>query len=150
MHMSSVTRDRIHNPIPQKTELHINNGLRYDIVLDVTVINHTKETLQNLFLKLATMGDLKLVEFPQNYIVAPDSIKRIKANLRASSTETSVIFGNIVYETTTVLDCNVIVLNDIHIDIMDYISPTTCRDGAFRNMWVEFEWENTVNTNLSL
>lgn len=27
-----------------------------------------------------------------------------------------------------------VVLNDIHIDIMDYISPATCADVAFRNM----------------
>jgi coatomer subunit beta len=62
-----------------------------------------------------------------------------------SSTETGVIFGNIVYETTgSALERNVVVLNDIHIDIMDYISPATCQDVAFRNMWAEFEWENKV------
>lgn len=61
-----------------------------------------------------------------------------------SSTETGVIFGNIVYESTSVLDRSVVVLNDIHIDIMDYISPGTCADVAFRNMWAEFEWENKV------
>ena len=37
-----------------------------------------------------------------------------------------------------------VVLNDIHIEIMDYISPATCADVAFRNMWAEFEWENKV------
>ncbi|KAH9297610.1 hypothetical protein KI387_029292, partial [Taxus chinensis] len=120
---------------------------QYDIVLDVTVINRTKETLQNLCLELATMGDLKLVERPQNYTLAPESSKQIKANIKVSSTETGVIFGNIVYETTSVLDRNVVVLNDIHIDIMDYISPATCPDVAFRNMWAEFEWENKVAVN---
>ncbi|KAI8567344.1 hypothetical protein RHMOL_Rhmol02G0114400 [Rhododendron molle] len=35
------------------------------------LINCTKETLQSLFLELATMGDLKLVERPQNYTLAP-------------------------------------------------------------------------------
>ncbi|KAI3960720.1 hypothetical protein MKW92_017431 [Papaver armeniacum] len=35
-----------------------------------------------------------------------------------------------------------IVLNEIHIDIMNYISPATCADVAFRTMWAEFEWEN--------
>lgn len=117
----------------------------YDIVLDVTVINRTKETLQNLCLELATMGDLKLVERPQNYTLAPESSKQIKANIKVSSTETGVIFGNIVYETSSnVLERTVIVLNDIHIDIMDYISPASCADVAFRTMWAEFEWENKV------
>ncbi|QHO32899.1 Coatomer subunit [Arachis hypogaea] len=120
----------------------------YDIVLDVTVINRTKETLQNLCLELATMGDLKLVERLQNYTLAPESSKQIKANIKVSSTETGVIFGNIVYETSSnVLERTVIVLNDIHIDIMDYISPASCADVAFRTMWAEFEWENKVAVN---
>ncbi|CAA7062447.1 unnamed protein product [Microthlaspi erraticum] len=122
----------------------------YDIVLDVTVINRTKETLQNLCLELATMGDLKLVERPQNYTLAPESKKKIKANIKVSSTETGVIFGNIVYETSNVMERNVVVLNDIHIDIMDYISPAVCSDSAFRSMWAEFEWENKVAVNTKI
>jgi len=38
---------------------------QYDIVMDVTVVNRSKEIQQNLCLELATMGDLKLVERPQ-------------------------------------------------------------------------------------
>ena len=47
-------------------------------------------------------------------------------------------------------DRNCVVLNNIHIDIMDYIQPATCTESEFRKMWVEFEWENkiTVNTNI--
>ncbi|KAL2465006.1 Coatomer subunit beta-1 [Abeliophyllum distichum] len=104
---------------------------QYDIVLDVTVINRTKQTLQNLCLELATMGDLKLVERPQNYTLGPESSKQIKANIKTSN----------VHERT------VVVLNDIHIDIMDYISPAVCGDAAFKTMWAEFEWENKVAVN---
>ena len=48
-------------------------------------------------------------------------------------------------------DRNCVVLNDIHIDIMDYIVPASCTDNEFRQMWAEFEWENkvAVNTNIS-
>ena len=42
-------------------------------------------------------------------------------------------------------DRNVVVLNDIHIDIMDYIVPASCNDTEFRQMWAEFEWENKVS-----
>ncbi|KAL1210436.1 Coatomer subunit beta-1 [Cardamine amara subsp. amara] len=122
----------------------------YDIALEVTVINRTKETLQNLCLELATMGDLKLVERPQNYSLAPATSMQIKANIKVSSTETGVIFGNIVYETSNVMERNVVVLNDIHIDIMDYISPAVCSEVAFRTMWAEFEWENKVAVNTTI
>ena len=48
-------------------------------------------------------------------------------------------------------DRSCVVLNNIHIDIMDYIQPASCTDSEFRKMWAEFEWENkiTVNTNLT-
>ncbi len=67
-----------------------------------------------------------------------------RANIKVSSTETGAIFGNIVYEATGYSDRSVVVLNDIHIDIMDYISPASCHDVMFRAMWAEFEWENKV------
>lgn len=108
------------------------------------------ETLQNLCLELATMGDLKLVERPQNHTLAPGDTKVIRANIKVSSTETGVIFGNIVYEGTGYSERSVVVLNDIHIDIMDYISPAYCADVQFRNMWAEFEWENKVSVNTSI
>ena len=215
---------------------------QYDVVLDVTVINRTAATMQSLCLELATMGDLKLVERPQNYTLAAGESKRLRANIKVrarshappslvtqprasleadrcrlpsvtaqrsargvadtctcmhpgdckclwlfacilgacgclstsvgragvsavttqpaaitelpidncgehaqvSSTETGVIFGSIVYETGGTAESHVVVLNDIHIDIMDYISPAPCADVAFRNFWAEFEWENKV------
>ncbi|CAI9772377.1 unnamed protein product [Fraxinus pennsylvanica] len=82
--------------------------------------------------------------------LAPQSSKQIKANIKVSSTETGVIFGNIVYETSNVLERTVIVFNDNHIDIMDYISPALCSDAAFRTMWAEFEWENKVAVNTTI
>jgi coatomer subunit beta len=59
---------------------------------------------------------------------APSSL----AAPQVSSTETGVIFGNVVYEGTGYAERSVVVLNDIHIDIMDYISPASCPDVAFR------------------
>jgi len=93
------------------------------------------------------------VERPQNHTIAPHSKKQIKANIKVSSTETGIIFGNIVYDIAGVSssDKNCVVLNDIHIDIMDYISPAYCNEVKFRSMWAEFEWENkvAVNTNIN-
>lgn len=54
---------------------------------------------------------------------------------------------SIVYDTA--LNTNVVVLNTIHIDIMDYIIPASCTDTEFRQMWQDFEWENKVTVNTS-
>lgn len=135
---------------PVYAEAYININ-QYDIVLDVLVVNQTADTLQNCSLELATLGDLKLVEKPQPMTLAPHDFCNIKANVKVASTENGIIFGNIVYDVSGASsDRSVVVLNDIHIDIMDYIIPASCTDAEFRSMWAEFEWENkvTVNTNL--
>lgn len=38
--------------------------------------------MQALCLELATMGDLKLVERPQNYTLAPGDTKLVRANIK--------------------------------------------------------------------
>ena len=116
---------------------------QYDIVMDVTVVNRTKE-VQNLCLELATMGDLKLVERPQNYTLGASGDKA-----RAREHQGELHGDRRDFRQHRVRDGelrlrNVVVLNDIHIDIMDYISPASCSDLTFRAMWAEFEWENKV------
>lgn len=136
---------------PVYAEAYVNVN-QYDIVLDVLIVNQTNDTLQNLTLELATLGDLKLVEKPQPVTMGPHDFTNIKANVKVASTENGIIFGNIVYDVSgAASDRNCVVLNDIHIDIMDYIVPASCTDTEFRQMWAEFEWENkvSVNTNIS-
>jgi len=135
---------------PVYAEAYVNVN-QYDIVLDVLIVNQTRDTLQACTLELATLGDLKLVEKPQPFVLAPNDFANIKANVKVASTENGIIFGNIVYDVAgSTSDRNVVVLNDIHIDIMDYIVPASCTETEFRSMWAEFEWENKVSVNTSL
>ncbi|KAI0050610.1 coatomer beta subunit [Auriscalpium vulgare] len=116
----------------------------FDIMLDVLLVNQTSDTLQNLCLDFATLGDLKLVERPAVFTIAPHGFQSIKATIKVSSTETGVIFGSILWEGPNLSE-QAVILNDIHIDIMDYIKPAYCTEAQFRSMWTEFEWENRVN-----
>lgn len=122
----------------------------YDIVLEILVINRTPNTLSNLTVELATMGDMKIVERPQAYTIGPLDQMTIRASIKVSSTETGHIFGTIVYEDAATKEKSYINLNDIHMDIMDYIRPATCTDEIFRAMWAEFEWENKVAISTSI
>ncbi|EEB10658.1 Coatomer subunit beta, putative [Pediculus humanus corporis] len=136
------------DPVYSEAYVHVN---QYDIVLDVLIVNQTGDTLQNCTLELATLGDLKLVEKPQPVVLAPHDFCNIKASVKVASTENGIIFGNIVYDISgAASDRNVVVLNDIHIDIMDYIVPASCNDTEFRQMWAEFEWENKVSVSTNL
>ena len=114
----------------------------YDIVLEILVMNRTPNTLANLTVELSTMGDMKIVERPQAHTIGPLDQMNIRASIKVSSTETGHIFGTIVYEDMSTREKCYIHLNDIHMDIMDYIRPATTTDEMFRNMWAEFEWEN--------
>ena len=104
------------------------------------------------------VGDLKLCERPQTYQLAPHAQMQIRANIKVSSTETGIVYGNIVYDIgegggkkDNEKDAqHMVVLNDIHIDIMDYITPANCSLLQFRQMWAEFEWENKVAVNTAI
>ncbi|KAH7368232.1 coatomer subunit beta [Plectosphaerella cucumerina] len=120
---------------------------QFDIVLDVLLVNQTTETLQNLSVEFATLGDLKVVERPTTQNLAPHDFHNVQCTIKVSSTDTGVIFGNVVYDGAHSTDTNVVILNDVHVDIMDYIQPATCTETQFRTMWTEFEWENKVNIN---
>jgi coatomer subunit beta len=87
------------------------------------------------------------VEKPIVQNLAPHDFMNVQATIKVSSTDTGVIFGNIVYDGASSTESNVVILNDVHVDIMDYIQPAQCTETQFRTMWTEFEWENKVNIN---
>ncbi|CEJ92189.1 Putative Coatomer subunit beta [[Torrubiella] hemipterigena] len=120
---------------------------QFDIVLDVLLVNQTTETLQNLSVEFATLGDLKVVERPTTQNLGPHDFHNVQCTIKVSSTDTGVIFGNVIYDGAHSTDTNVVILNDLHVDVMDYIQPATCTETQFRTMWTEFEWENKVNIN---
>jgi len=122
----------------------------YDISLEILVINRTPNTLSNLNVELSTMGDMKIVERPQSQTIGPLDQSTIRASIKVSSTETGHIFGTIVYDDSSTQEKVYINLNDIHMDIMDYIRPAACTDEVFRSMWAEFEWENKVAITTSI
>jgi hypothetical protein len=98
-----------------------------DRFTDVLLVNQTSNTLQNLCIDFATLGDLKIVERPTVYTVAPNGFQNIKATIKVSSTETGVIFGSILWDAPNLSE-QAVILSDIHVDIMDYIKPAYCTE----------------------
>ena len=122
---------------------------QFDIAVEIYAVNVTGETLSNLTIELATTGDLKLCERPQTYILPPGAYVESKHNIKVSSTETGAIFGNIVFDAPH-NERMCVILNQIHVDIMEYIHPATCHPTDFRSRWIEFEWENKIVVNTEL
>ena len=117
---------------------------QYDVVLEVLLVNQTTTTLRNLSVEFATLGDLKVVDKPTTANIGPHGFFKIQTTIKVSSADTGVLFGNIVYDGQHSDESTIVILNDVHIDIMDYIKPATCSESQFRKMWNEFEWENKI------
>jgi coatomer subunit beta len=111
---------------------------------NLTLVNQTKETIHNLTFELTTLGDLKLGQRPKPINIAPFGFQTLKTCLKVSSTENAVIFGNIAYDKNGVSDGCIVALNDIKIDVADYIQPGTCSQDEFNKMYLKFEWENKI------
>ncbi|KAJ6247526.1 coatomer subunit beta [Anaeramoeba flamelloides] len=118
----------------------------FDIYIDALIKNQTSYTLQNLSLELFTLGGLKLIQRQQSYSIAPLGQKTIRTTLKVSSTETGMIFGNITYDVSgTTNQTNCIVLNDISINVLNYLIPSDTSEIRFRKMWADFAWENKIS-----
>lgn len=107
---------------------------QFDIVLDILIVNQTTETLQNLTVDIACLGDLKLVERPAPHTLGPHGFHNVTATIKVSSTETGVIFGTITYDKQGASDASVnIVMNDLHIEILDFIRPNYLTEAQYRS-----------------
>lgn len=117
---------------------------QFDVVLDVMLVNQTTETLRNLHVEFATLGDLKVIDKPITQNVPAHGFFKVQTTVKVTSADTGVIFGNIVYDGGHGSENKIVILNDVHVDIMDYIKPAKCSENKFRTMWNEFEWENKI------
>mmetsp|Transcript_47318 Transcript_47318/g.137820 ORF Transcript_47318/g.137820 Transcript_47318/m.137820 type:complete len:1015 (-) Transcript_47318:236-3280(-) len=122
----------------------------FDLVLELLMINRTQDTLQNVLIELSTQGDLKIVDRPPAVTLAPGQQMMVHASIKVSSTETGIIFGYVTYDKKSAADKESTVLNELHVDILDYIERAWIGELAFRTMWSEFEWENKININTSI
>ncbi|CUG86806.1 coatamer beta subunit, putative [Bodo saltans] len=122
---------------------------QFDILIEWLLVNQTSETLNNLTVELAALNDMKLCERPQSHTLLPHATLLTRSSLKVSSTESGVIFGTVLYDSAG-SDRSCVLLNEIHVDIMDYIKPATCQLSDFRTMWNVFDWENKIVVNTDL
>ncbi|OBA24838.1 hypothetical protein HANVADRAFT_27940, partial [Hanseniaspora valbyensis NRRL Y-1626] len=119
---------------------------QFELTLDLLIVNQTRETLKNLHLQFSSLGDVKILEQPSAINVIAHGFHRFVINCKVNSADTGVIFGNIIYDGAHGDDSKYVIMNDVHINIMDYIKKQDLKDdNKFRVMWNEFEWENKIN-----
>lgn len=102
---------------------------------------------QNFLVEFVIFGDFKVVERLISQFFGFYDFYNVQCIIKVLFIDMGVIFGNVVYEGVYFIDMNVVILNDLYVDIMDYIQFVMCSEMQFRIMWIEFEWENKVNIN---
>eukprot|EP00916_Digyalum_oweni_P015491 GHVL01025396.1.p1 GENE.GHVL01025396.1~~GHVL01025396.1.p1 ORF type:complete len:983 (+),score=115.85 GHVL01025396.1:45-2993(+) len=122
----------------------------FDIVVELLLINRTPNTLQNVVIELSTHGDLKLVDRPGCINLGANARAVLRATIKVASTETGVIFGYVSFDKHSTTDKQVFILNEMHIDVLDYMRQASIGEVSFRSMWSEFEWENKIIINTSI
>nr|Q9U4N3.2 RecName: Full=Coatomer subunit beta; AltName: Full=Beta-coat protein; Short=Beta-COP [Toxoplasma gondii]AAF02542.2 beta coatomer [Toxoplasma gondii] len=122
---------------------------QFDLLVEMLVVNRTQDSLQNVTVEPSTHGDLKLVERPAPVSLAPGQQAVLHAPIKVRSTEAGIILGYVTFSRRGSSDKECLVLNELHIDVLDYIERRWTCELAFRSMWAEFEWENKIHVNTS-
>eukprot|EP01013_Petalomonas_cantuscygni_P039202 TRINITY_DN70547_c0_g1_i1.p1 TRINITY_DN70547_c0_g1~~TRINITY_DN70547_c0_g1_i1.p1 ORF type:complete len:284 (+),score=96.90 TRINITY_DN70547_c0_g1_i1:2-853(+) len=115
---------------------------QFDLRLAFVIANNTEQTLQNVGLELATVGDtLRICERPPVFVLGPKEVVTPSVSIKVAATEAGVIYGQLTWGDQ---GQNSVALADTHIDVIDFIQPASCSATAFRTMWAEFLWENKI------
>lgn len=129
---------------------------QYDIGLKIHLDNRTNSTLENVTLELSARGEgsSNHIDRPDPIVLAPRASACITSNMKAVSAESRRLFGSIVYEDTSKTNADdreqVLMLNDISVNITDYIQPAMKSFDEFRKVWRDCEWENKVTVKTKL
>ena len=121
----------------------------FDLILELSIVNRTAETLQNVLVELCAHGDLRVVDKPVAVTLSPGEAQTVFATIKVSSTENGIIFGYATYDRKSEKEW--LVLNEIRADVLDYMQPgCSVAESEFKTMWQDFEWENKIVVNTTM
>ncbi|CDU85002.1 coatamer protein, beta subunit, putative [Plasmodium yoelii] len=121
-----------------------------NLILEFYIYNQSGIYLQNIFINLSTHNNLKPIDKIPQFNLAPNEKKKFRTTIKVHTTETGTIFGYVFFEKKNDPQKYYIVLNEININMNDYITASFVSSHLFRIMWSEFEWENKINVNTSI
>ncbi|CRG95802.1 coatamer beta subunit, putative [Plasmodium gallinaceum] len=121
-----------------------------NLIIEFYVYNQSGVYLQNIYINLSTHGNLKPIDKIPVFNLSPNEKRKFKISVKVHTTETGIVFGYIFYEKKNDSNKNYIVLNELNVNMTDYINASFISSHLFRIMWSEFEWENKININTSI
>ncbi|KAF0990236.1 hypothetical protein HZS_4249, partial [Henneguya salminicola] len=136
------------DPIYAESYIKISN---FDIYFDMLIVNQTNDYLENIVLELRTQGECSILNKTPPLVLSKLKFGNIQTCLRVASSDSNIIFGTITYNTgATQRDTISVVLDEIRLDLIEYIQDWKCLPDDFHKMWMDFEWENKVSVSVKL
>ncbi|KAF7458470.1 beta-COP [Cryptosporidium felis] len=142
-----------------------------DVLLEMIVTNQSSRAIQNVQVELYPYGNLLVLEKPQSIShLEPGESMHVYSTAQVKSIETGILFGFVTFQAKNspgegpglagaavpggassssfsspqaALN-DVVVLNEIGIDLIDFITNSNIPSPLFRQLWSEFEWENKI------
>lgn len=113
-----------------------------NLLVTLVLLNRTKKTLQNVLVEMFIKEDVKVVEKPQMFNLAPGQAKIMKLVFRICSTEEGNLFGYITYSSASGNIPHIIPLEYVKINYLDNIQKEKASEKRFKRLWADLVWEN--------
>lgn len=138
------------DPIYAECFVHMN---KYDIQLDILLVNNTPKQIQNVTVSFTSPGETKILEnssnvtFQQKITIASGASTMVKQAIKLNSNEFGVIYPSITYENYAGISQENLITNEIVLDVIEFVYPAPISIEQFRFKWYKYEWENKVIVN---
>ncbi|KAH8740835.1 hypothetical protein FG386_003074 [Cryptosporidium ryanae] len=158
----------INDPIFIEAIIQVHNQ---DVLLELIVTNQSSRAIQNIQIELYPYGNLRIMEKPQqiNHL-EPLEVIHVYAISQVKSIETGILFGFVTFQmknnngnasaplssyhsctlsplsssSNVSVNSDIVILNEINIQLIDFITNSNIQSSLFRQLWSEFEWENKI------
>ena len=117
---------------------------QFDILFDILIVNQTSDTLRNLAIDFSVTKGLSITSKPAQVNIGARSFETVKASFKVTSPGDAVIFGCLTFDGKSAIDNFFVVLKEVRIDVLDYLSLHRLTEPEFRSKWISLEWENKI------
>ncbi|KAK6589641.1 hypothetical protein RS030_121 [Cryptosporidium xiaoi] len=142
-----------------------------DVLLELIVTNQSNKAIQNIQIELYPYGNLRVIEKPQQIShLEPMEVIHVYSISQVKSIETGILFGFVTFQmkngnnsdnvgsslsshqsstlsplsSSMYSQSDIVILNEINIHLIDFITNSNIQSSLFRQLWSEFEWENKI------
>ncbi|EJW05079.1 hypothetical protein EDEG_00860 [Edhazardia aedis USNM 41457] len=126
---------------------------KYEIIIDLLLINQTKSTLQNINIELITSSNISIDQNLSLSVLQPGIVKNKTIKAKINECSDSFVCGTISFaflKNNQFKGSYTLNIEPISFFIRDFLkTPDIYTEDKFKENWVKMEWENTYNIKMA-